>query len=151
MQEKKLLIASDHAGCPMKQKVVNYLTSKGYVVIDYGTDKPEIAVDYPDKAYLVAKGLYQKEAPMGVLICGSGIGMSMAVNRYSHVRGALVYTPEMAELSRKHNNANVLILGGRFTNEETVYQILDCFLNTSFEGGRHEARVKKLENMPYDF
>ncbi len=151
MQEKKVVIASDHAGCPLKEFLIRYLEEKGFLVINYGTNDAQNSVDYPDQAYLLAKGIYRNEAPLGILICGSGIGMSIAINRYSHIRGALVCTPEMAELARQHNNANVLILGGRFINEETAAACVDKFFTTAFEGGRHEVRVRKLGRMLNDF
>lgn len=150
MQEKKVIIASDHAGCPMKGLIIPYLEGKGYTVFNYGTDDVTISVDYPDKAALVAKGMTNGEAPIGILVCSSGIGMSMAINRYPNMRGALCCGPEMARLSRAHNNANVLVLGGRFMDEETMKASVDAFLETPFDGGRHEIRVKKLERMPDD-
>lgn len=148
MQEKKIIVASDHAGCPMKGRIIPYLEAKGYTVFNYGTDDPKMSVDYPDKAALVAKGITRNEAPVGILICGSGIGTSIAINRYSNMRGALCCSPEMARLSRAHNNANVLVLGGRLMDEETVKACVDVFLETPFDGGRHEIRVRKLGRMP---
>ena len=151
MQGKRILIASDHAGYAMKEYLDTMLRGEGYVVIDVGPndDKP---IDYPDKAYLVAQGLYDREADIGILICGTGIGMSIAVNRYNHIRGALVFTPEMATRAREHNNANVLILGGRTTSLETAVACTHAFLEATFEGGgRHENRVAKLGRMNHDF
>lgn len=151
MQEKKVVMASDHAGCPLKEALRHYLEDNGFQVINYGTNSADNSVDYPDEAYLLAKGIYRGEADLGILICGSGIGMSIAVNRYPHIRGALVCSPEMTELARKHNNANVLILGGRFMDEKTAIECVDKFFSTAFEGGRHENRVRKLRRMPHDF
>lgn len=148
MQEKKIIIASDHAGCEAKSIVKEYLKQLGCTVFDYGPHTSDKPVDYPDKAYMMAKGLYRNEAPIGILLCGSGIGMSIAINRYKHVRGALCCNAEMAKLSRAHNNANVLILGGRTTDKQTLVECIDAFLNTRYEGGRHEIRVKKLGRMP---
>lgn len=148
MQDKKILIAADHAGCPLKEGLVAYLKSQGFTPIDYGTDDPQTPSDYPDQAALLARGIAEQAGQYGVLICGSGIGMSIAVNRYPFIRGALVYSPKMAELARRHNNANVLILGGRMTDITTATQCLDVFLTTPFDGGRHTARVAKLERMP---
>lgn len=151
MQGKKIIIAADHAGCPLKQQLVDYLRSQDYEVLDFGTSDESVSVDYPDKAYLLAKGLYNHEGDVGILVCGSGIGMSIAINRYSFIRGALVCSPEMAKLARQHNNANVLVLGGRLTSFDTAKTCLDLFLTTPFEGGRHEIRVKKLERMDHEF
>lgn len=151
MQEKKVAMAADHAGCPLKEFLRCYLEGAGYQVINYGINDSAQAVDYPDEAYLLAKGIYRGEADLGILICGSGIGMSIAVNRYPHIRGALVCSPELAELARKHNNANVLILGGRFMDEKTAVQCVEKFFSTAFEGGRHENRVRKLRRMPNEF
>ena len=150
MQGKKIIIASDHAGYQMKEYLDALLRKQGYTVMDVGTydEKP---VDYPDKAYLVAQGIYDREADVGILICGTGIGMSMAVNKYNHIRGALVFTPEMATLARQHNNANVLILGGRTTSLETAAACTLAFLSTPFEAGRHENRVAKIGRMNHDF
>jgi len=151
MQGKRILIASDHAGYRMKEYLDSLLQKQGYVVLDVGPGD-ESPVDYPDKAYLVAQGLYDREADLGILICGTGIGMSMAVNKYNHIRGALVFTPEMAALARRHNNANVLILGGRTTSLETAAECVKVFLETPFEGGgRHERRVLKIGRMNHDF
>ncbi|MDY6407406.1 MAG: RpiB/LacA/LacB family sugar-phosphate isomerase [Pseudomonadota bacterium] len=151
MQGKRILIASDHAGFQMKEYLAAYLRKHGYVVLDVGPNE-EVPTDYPDKAYLVAQGLYDREADLGILICGTGIGMSIAVNKYNHIRGALVFTPEMAALARSHNNANVLILGGRTTPLETAVQCTEAFLTTPFEGtSRHERRVLKTGRMNHDF
>ncbi len=151
MQAKKVIIASDHAGCSLKEQLISYLEDKGYTVYNYGTNDPNTPVDYPQKAFYVAKALNRYEAPFAILICGTGIGMSIAVNRYDFIRGALVCSPETARLARAHNNANVLILGGRVTDADTAKQCADIFLTTAFEGGRHTARVNQLEKMPHDF
>ena len=150
MQGKRIIMASDHAGYRMKEYLDALLTKQGYSVIDVGAYN-ENPVDYPDEAYLVAQGIYDREADVGILICGTGIGMSMAVNKYNHIRGALVFNPKMAVLARQHNNANVLILGGRTTDLETAAACTEAFLNTAFEGGRHEHRVQKLGRMNHDF
>ena len=150
MQGERILIASDHAGFEMKEYLQALLTKQGYVVIDLGP-ADTAPVDYPDKAYLMAQGIYDRDADLGILICGTGIGMSIAVNRYNHIRGALVFTPEMAALARQHNNANVLILGGRTTSLETAAACVKAFLENIFEGGRHERRTNKLGRMNHDF
>ena len=151
MQGKKIIIAADHAGCPLKQHLINYLKSQEYDLLHLGTTDESLPVDYPDKAYLLAKSLYNHEGDIGILVCGSGIGMSIAVNRYQFIRGALVCSPEMADLARRHNNANVLIFGGRLISPDIAQACTDVFLKTPFEGGRHEARVQKLERMDHDF
>ena len=150
MQEKRIAIASDHAGCSLKKTLVQYLESQGYPTLDFGVYDSDTPVDYPDQAVRVAKALYQNEADIGILSCGSGIGMSIAINRYPFARGALVCNIEMASLARFHNNANVLDLGGRMIDENAAIECLKMFLQTPFEGGRHEARVKKLGELPRD-
>ncbi len=151
MQIKNIIIASDHAGCLLKEKIRKYLIEKGVQVHNYGTNDPNIPVDYPERAARMAEGINRREAMYGILICGSGIGMSIAINRYNYIRGALVSSPELAKLARQHNDANVLILGGRFIDEKTAIECVDTFLETPFEGGRHVARVNRLERMPHDF
>ncbi|MBR5130677.1 MAG: ribose 5-phosphate isomerase B [Alphaproteobacteria bacterium] len=148
MQEKKIIITSDHAGCEAKAIVKEHLKELGHIVFDYGPHSADKAIDYPDKAYMMAKGLARNEAQIGILLCGTGIGMSIAINRYKHVRGALCCNAEMARLARAHNNANVLILGGRTTDKQTLIECVDAFLSTRYESGRHEIRVKKLGRMP---
>jgi len=150
MQEKRIAIASDHAGCLLKRALHQYLEKNGYPILDFGAYNPETSLDYPDQADRVAKALYHNEADIGILFCGSGIGMSIAINRYPFARGALVFNSEMARLARFHNNANVLILGGRMMDEKTAIECLEMFLKTPFEGGRHEMRVKKLGELPHD-
>ncbi|MGN1063142.1 MAG: ribose 5-phosphate isomerase B [Alphaproteobacteria bacterium] len=150
MQEKKIIVASDHAGCTGKDVIVQHLKQRGYQVFDYGTDNPNMSIDYPDKAAALAHGITHGEAPIGILLCGSGIGMSIAINRFPNMRGALCCSVEMARLSRAHNNANVLVLGGRLTDEATLLACVDAFLDTPFEGGRHVPRIRKLEKLPND-
>lgn len=139
----KILIASDHAGVNFKQEITKYLHDIGFSVLDLGTNNSD-SVDYPDFAYLLADKLSAQEADYGILICGSGIGMSIAVNRNAAIRGALCITEQMAELSRQHNNANVLVLGERMIDLATALKITEKFFNTKFEGGRHQVRVDKL-------
>ncbi|MBQ8251696.1 MAG: RpiB/LacA/LacB family sugar-phosphate isomerase [Alphaproteobacteria bacterium] len=151
MQVKKIVMASDHAACELKSYLKESLTLQGYEIVDYGTDSETQSVDYPDKAYLLAKSLKKEEADIGILLCGSGIGMSIAVNRYNHIRAALVHSIEYAKLARQHNNANVLVLGGRFLKPQEALEITNTFLTTDFEGDRHARRVAKLGDMPHDF
>lgn len=150
MQEKRIAIAADHAGCTLKMALVRHLEENDYLALDFGTYNADTPVDYPDQAARVAQAIYRREADYGILICGSGIGMSIAVNRYPFIRGALVFNSELAELSRLHNNANVLVLGARVIDEKTAIDCLEVFLKTSFEGDRHERRVQKLGELPRD-
>lgn len=139
----KISIGSDHAGFEQKQQLVGYLESKGYEVIDRGPDTDE-RVDYPDYAVKVAMDVSFGRAEFGVLVCGTGIGMAIVANKIVRVRAANVTIPEFAELARAHNDANVLALSGRFIDIETNKKILDTFLATEFEGGRHAKRLAKL-------
>lgn len=149
MQAKRIGVASDHAGCRLKETITHYLKDIGYEVIDYGAFDPKVSVNYPDYAYLLAKGIYNREVWRGVLVCGTGIGASIAVNRYPFVRGALAYTPDLAAIARSHNDANVLVLGERVMDAPTAVACVDAFMKTEFSGGRHAARVKKLGEMPH--
>ena len=142
----KVAIGSDHAGFALKEKVKAYLASKGYEVIDYGTDSEE-RYDYPDAAHPAASSIQKGDAERGVLVCGSGIGMAIAANRHSGVRAVDAVTEEMAKLSREHNNANVLALGQRLLSWEEAQKIIDTFFATAFEGGRHELRVQKIDEV----
>ncbi len=144
MQDKKIVIVSDHAGFSLKKALVSYLETKGYEVLDLGPETEKNAVDYPLQGEKLADSIHKGAAERGIAICGSGIGICMAVNRFPFIRGALVYEKNAAELAREHNDANVLCLGGRLTDEETAKQLVDVFLNTPFEGGRHEKRVQEL-------
>jgi ribose 5-phosphate isomerase B len=138
----KIVIASDHAGYELKQFIVERLKNKNYQIIDLGTDSLD-SVDYPNYAHQLASRVVEENLK-GILICGSGIGMSMAVNKHKDIRGALCTSTEMAKLSREHNDANVLILGARFTEPELAWEILEIWLNTDFSGGRHEKRVQAI-------
>lgn len=138
-----IAIASDHAGVALKESLKNQLMSHGLVPEDMGAHTKD-SVDYPDFAKRVCEWVVKEAGRRAVLICGSGIGMSMAANRILGIRAALCRSVEDAELSRKHNNANVLCLGERMTPAVTAQEILQVFLTTEFEGGRHQARVEKL-------
>lgn len=140
---KSIAIGSDHAGYDLKVKVMAYLKEKGIEFVDYGTNSSE-SVDYTEYAHQVAKVIEKNEHPCGILICGSGIGVSITANRYRHIRCALCWEPEIAVLARKHNNANVLALAGRFTEITTAKKIVDAFIETDFEGGRHLIRIQKI-------
>lgn len=139
-------IASDHAGYELKQQVITYLQSKGYKLHDYGTHSTE-SVDYPDFVHHVGCAVEKGECSRGIVICGSGNGAQMTVNKYPHVRCALCWTPELAKLGRAHNDANILSLPARFISTETALQIVDAFFSTDFEGGRHARRVEKISQL----
>ena len=139
----KISIGSDHAGFEQKQQLVDYLVELGHDVIDHGPDTDE-RVDYPDYAVKVAMDVSFKRADYGVLVCGTGIGMCIFANKIVRVRAANVTIPEFAELARAHNDANVVCLSGRFIDIDTNKKIVDVFLSTEFEGGRHAQRLAKL-------
>lgn len=139
-------IASDHAGFEAKETTKNLLSEMGHTPVDFGTHSPD-SVDYPDFAIQVAEKISSGEQEIGILICGSGQGMCMTANKLPNVRGALVYSPEVAELSRRHNNANILCLPGRDLNPDQIKEILEHWFSAGFEGGRHERRVKKIHSL----
>ncbi len=141
---ERIPIASDHAGFELKQHLASALAKLGYDVEDIGTHSPA-STDYPDFAHPVAEKVERGEVKRGVLLCGTGLGMSYAANRHPGVRAAVAWTPEIAALARKHNDANVLVLPARFVSEEDGVQILKTWLETEYEGGRHERRVAKIE------
>lgn len=143
MSKPALYFASDHAGLLLKQALGAYAVQQNYVVHDLGTHTAD-AVDYPDYAQQVAAAMTRDSTALGVLICGSGVGMSIAANRHPHLRAALVSAPEVAALARRHNNANVLVFGARFITPAAAQECLAAFLSASFEGGRHQARVAKI-------
>lgn len=139
----KISIGSDHAGFDLKEQLKNYLEEEGYEVIDEGTYSLD-SVDYPDFGKKVGKRVADKEADRGLVVCGSGIGISIAANKVPGIRCALVSEPLSARLSRQHNDANVLALGGRLIGLELAKECLKVFLQTDFEGGRHQRRIDKL-------
>ncbi|MFP6736858.1 MAG: ribose 5-phosphate isomerase B [Rhodospirillales bacterium] len=140
---QSVAIGSDHAGFALKESLVETLAQLGYETIDLGTDSVD-SVDYPDFAHAVAAALGAGKADKGVLICGSGIGISMAANRHPDVRAALVHDALGARMCRQHNDANVIVFGGRMIGIEVARDCLDVFLNTEFEGGRHQRRIDKI-------
>jgi len=140
---KSIVIGCDHAGFKLKQIIVQQLKDIGLDVLDLGTNNEE-SVDYPDHAHPVAELVNDGKRDLGILICGSGNGVNMAANKHPNVRSALSWTPEIATLARAHNNANILALPARFIDKDTAKQIVDAFLSTPFEGGRHERRVNKI-------
>lgn len=139
----KLSIGSDHAGYDLKKQIFEYLQKEGHVVIDQGTYNKD-SVDYPDFAKGVVKDVQDNEADYGILVCYTGIGMSMAANKARGIRAALVGKVEDAVLTREHNNANVLCLSAKNTSVEDAFEIVKAFLSTDFAGGRHERRVEKV-------
>ena len=147
MSHEAIAIASDHAGYELKELLKAVLAEKGLPVVDLGTHGPE-SVDYPDFGAAVAKALGDGRAGRGIIVCGTGIGIGMAANRYPHVRAAVCQDGLTARLSRQHNDANVLALGSRIIGVETAKNCLEEFLATPFEGGRHAARVDKLSQQP---
>ena len=138
-----ILLASDHGGLDLKSQIKSDLEGRGFAVLDLGTDSAD-SVDYPDFAFKLADALKSGKADRGVLLCGTGIGISIAANRFAHVRAALVHDAFGARMARAHNDANVLVLGGRVIGPEVARDCLDIFLSTAFEGGRHQRRVQKL-------
>jgi ribose 5-phosphate isomerase B len=140
-----IAIGSDHAGFDLKEQVKAHLHSASHTVEDYGAYGPERA-DYPDHAHPVACSVMKGTAELAIVICGSGNGINMTVNKYSGIRSALCWKAELAELARAHNNANVLALPARYISLEEALKCVDAFLNTVFEGGRHEGRVDKISS-----
>jgi len=138
-------VGADHAGFDLKQKLVAELEKLGYEAIDVGPKQLDPSDDYPDYAKPVAEAVSTGKAPLGVLTCGTGLGMAYAANRYPHVRAAVAWSPEVAELAKSHNDANVLVLPSRFVSEEEGMEILHTWLTTKFQGGRHQRRVEKIE------
>ena len=144
MPPERIPIASDHAGFDLKSALAARLAALGYEVEDLGPASAESA-DYPDFAHPLARRVAAGERRRGVLMCGTGLGMSYVANRYPGVRAAVAWTPEVAALARQHNDANVLVLPARFLTDEEAGRILETWLGTAFEGGRHERRVGKIE------
>ena len=140
---KTIGIANDHAGYELKLKIVAYLQQKGYTIRNFGTDSFD-AVDYPDYAHPLATAVEQGECELGISICKTGNGINMTVNKHAGIRGALCWCPEISRMARAHNDANICSLPARFLTEETAYCIVDEFLNTPFEGGRHQRRIDKI-------
>ncbi len=140
---KKIAIACDHAGFIAKKEVLSFLEKNGFEVLDFGTFS-EASVDYPDFIHPAMQALERGEAAMGVVMCGSGQGAAITANKHRGVRAALCWTPELASLARRHNNANVLAIPARFVSPETIHKMLTVFFAEPFEGGRHARRVEKI-------
>lgn len=138
-----IAIGSDHAGYEMKEALINWISEQGIPVIDFGPESTE-SVDYPDYAHAVTASILDEESVIGILICGTGNGICMTANKWRDIRAALCWNSEIASLARQHNNANVLCLPARFISIASSIEIVEVFLDTEFEGGRHEKRVDKI-------
>ena len=138
-----MVIASDHAGFKLKEEIKNFLIKKRNKVLDLGTKNTK-SVDYPDYAHLLSKKMEKNKNQIGILVCGSGIGMEITANRHKNIRAALCYNVKTAKLSRQHNNANVITIGSRLTRINVALKCVNTFLKTKFEGGRHLRRIKKI-------
>ncbi len=139
----KVALGNDHAGYELRLVVLDWLRQKGFEVVDFGTDSEE-PVDYPDYVHPLALSVERGESDLGVLICGSGQGVSITANKHQGIRAALCWIPEIASLARSHNSANILCLPGRYIGPETACAILEQFFSVDFEGGRHQRRVEKV-------
>ena len=139
----KIAIGNDHAGPAYKEAIVNFLNSKKITIFNYGTDTND-SVDYPDFIHPVASDVASSKVDFGIIICGSGNGAAMTANKYQEVRAALCWTKEIAELARLHNNANILSIPARYTSIPQAIAMVKIFINTNFEGGRHQKRVDKI-------
>ena len=143
IRSKRVLLASDHAGLNLKEEIKKFLIKKKREVLDLGTRNAK-SVDYPDYAHLLSRKMKNNKNHLGILICGSGTGMSMAANKHKNIRAALCYDAKSTKLSRLHNNANVMTIGSRLIKKKVALKCVDTFLNTNFDGGRHARRVKKI-------
>ena len=137
-------IGNDHAGTDYKLELLSYLTTQGHTVINHGTDD-EDSMDYPDTIHPVAEDVSNQKSDIGIIICGSGNGANMTANKHKSIRSALCWNPHIATLSRQHNDANILSLPARFISLEEAKEIVDLFLSTKFEGGRHQRRIDKID------
>ncbi|BAU22663.1 ribose 5-phosphate isomerase [Caldimicrobium thiodismutans] len=142
----KIVIASDHAGFFLKEKIKDFLINENYLVEDVGTHS-SVSVDYPEYGFKAIQKLLNGEADRGILICGTGIGMSIIANRFSKIRAALCHEPFSAQMARRHNNANVLVLGGRLIGDGMAVEVVRAFLETEFDGGRHERRINLIDEL----
>ena len=143
MEKTIIGLASDHAGYPLKEQVKEWLTAKGYAYEDFGTHSTD-SCDYPEFAHALGYAVESKKCKMGIAICGSGNGINMSLNHHTGIRSALCWQPEIAELARQHNDANVLVMPGRFIDDTTAKKCVDTFLDTAFEGGRHQRRIDAI-------
>ena len=143
IKSKKVVLASDHAGFKLKEEIKKFLIKKKEKVLDLGT-KNNSSVDYPDYAHLLSRKMKKDKSQLGILICGSGTGMSIVANKHKNIRAALCYNTKSTKLSRLHNNANVMTLGSRLIKKNVALKCVSTFLKTDFDGGRHLRRVKKI-------
>ena len=143
IKSKKVVLASDHAGFKLKDEIKKFLIKKKRKVLDLGTENTS-SVDYPDYAHLLSKKMEKNKNQFGILVCGSGTGMSMAANKHKNIRAALCYDIKSTKLSRLHNNANVMTIGAKLTKKNVALKCVNIFLKTDFDGGRHSRRVKKI-------
>ena len=141
----KVSIGNDHAGTKYKRTIVDYLNKKKFTVVNHGTDLEE-SVDYPDFIHPVAEDIRNKKSEIGIIICGSGNGASMSANKHKGIRSALCWNNEICRLSREHNNANILSIPARYVSIDQAIEMIETFINTPFEGGRHQTRVEKINN-----
>ena len=142
----KIAVGADHAGYALKERLLDKLRAEGHEVVDYGTHSTE-STDYPDYAAAVGRAVVGQEAELGLLVCSSGVGMSIAANKIHGVRAALGTNTDEVGYTRKHNDANVLAIGAKYTDEATAETLLDTFLTTPFEGGRHARRIEKINKL----
>lgn len=142
----KIAIGADHAGYALKERLLGKLKAEGHEVADLGTHSTE-STDYPDYAAAVGRAVVKKDAELGVLVCSSGVGMSIAANKIHGVRAALGTNPDEVSYTRRHNDANVLAIGAKYTDEATAEALVDTFLSTAFEGGRHARRIEKINKL----
>ena len=140
---KKIYISSDHAGYNLKENIKRKFKKK-YIFFDLGTNNSKVSVNYPDFAHRLCKKVSNDSKNIGILVCGSGMGMSMAANKHKKIRAAVCYSVKNTKLSRLHNNANIITLGSRLTKKDTAFKCIEAFINTKFEGGRHKKRVEKI-------
>ena len=140
---KKIYISSDHAGYNLKENIKRKFKIK-YIFLDLGTNNSKVSVNYPDFAHRLCKKVSNDSKNIGILVCGSGMGMSMAANKHKKIRAAVCYSVKNTKLSRLHNNANIITLGSRLTKKDTAFKCIEAFINTKFEGGRHKKRVEKI-------
>ena len=140
---QKIAIGGDHAGFEYKSKIIAYLQKEAWEVRDFGTHSKD-SVDYPDFAHPVANAVANAECPLGILICGSANGVAMTANKHAGIRAAICWEKELAELARQHNDANILCIPARFISEQLALEIVELFIGTPFEGGRHQNRVHKI-------
>ena len=140
---KKIFISSDHAGYSLKEQIKKKFKKK-YIFLDLGTDNSKVSVNYPDYAHKLCKKVANDNKNIGILVCGSGAGMSMAANKHKNIRAALCYDIKSTKLSRLHNNANVMAIGSRLIKKNVALKCVETFLKTSFDGGRHLRRIKKI-------